>query len=200
VAVDGRGFVVVDEHLRTTNPAVWAAGDLTGHPQFTHVAGVHASLAASNAVLGLRRSVDRAGVARVTYTAPEVAAVGRDTGGPARGDKILTLPHRDVDRAVAEADTDGFTRLRLDRRGRIVGATIVGPRAGETIGELALAVRSGLRARDLAALTHPYPTWNDGPWKAALADVREQLERPVAAWALRGAVRLRRRWVGRRGR
>ena len=84
--VDDRGFVVVDDLLRTTNPGIWAAGDLTGHPQFTHTAGVHGSLAASNAVLGVRRRVDLTAVPRVTYTDPEVAAVGvptdRERGDP----------------------------------------------------------------------------------------------------------------------
>ena len=70
VDVDQRGFVVVDKHLRTTNRHIWAAGDLTAHPQFTHAAGVHASLAASNAILGLRRSVDTATTPRVTFSCP----------------------------------------------------------------------------------------------------------------------------------
>jgi pyruvate/2-oxoglutarate dehydrogenase complex dihydrolipoamide dehydrogenase (E3) component len=68
--------IIVDDALRTTNPRIWAAGDVTGHPQHTHVAGVHGSLAASNAVLGLRRKVDLSAIPRVTFTQPEVAAVG----------------------------------------------------------------------------------------------------------------------------
>ncbi len=198
VELDERGFVVVDDRLTTTNPLVRAAGDLTGHPQFTHLAGVHGSLAASNAVLGVRRSVDTAAVPRVTYTDPEVAAVGVDTGRERDGVRILALGHEHVDRAVTEAATDGMTRLAVDRRGRLLGATVVGPRAGETLGELALAVRRGLRTRDLAGVTHAYPTFNDGPWNAALADVRDQLGRPATRTALRTLARTRRWWVGRR--
>ena len=79
VAVDERGHVVVDGSLRTTNPRIWAAGDVTGHPELTHVAGVHGSLAAGNAVLGLRRTADLRAVPRVTCTQPEVASVGEPT-------------------------------------------------------------------------------------------------------------------------
>ena len=198
VELDPRGFVVVDTRLRTTNPRVWAAGDLTGHPQFTHVAGVHGSLAAGNAVLGVRRSVETSAVPRVTYTDPEVAAVGLDTGREREGVRLLTLDHRHVDRAVTEDRTDGLTRLAVDSKGRILGATIVGPRAGESLGELAVAVRRGLRTRDLAGVTHAYPTWNDGAWNAAIADVREQLGRPATRRALRTLARSRRWWLGRR--
>jgi pyruvate/2-oxoglutarate dehydrogenase complex dihydrolipoamide dehydrogenase (E3) component len=198
VEVDERGFVVVDSRLRTTNPRIWAAGDLTGHPQFTHVAGVHGSLAASNAVLGVRRAVETSAVPRVTYTHPEVAAVGVDTGRERDGIRILTLDHRHVDRAVTDDRTDGLTRLAVDGKGRILGATVVGPRAGETLGELSIAVRRGLRTRDLAGITHAYPTWNDGPWNAAIADVREQLDRPATRRALHTLARTRRWWLERR--
>ncbi len=198
VEVDERGFVVVDPRLRTTNPRIWAAGDLTGHPQFTHTAGVHGSLAASNAVLGVRRSVETTAVPRVTYTDPEVAAVGIDTGRAREGVRMLTVEHTHVDRAVTEGATDGLTRLAVDRKGRILGATVVGPRAGETLGELAIAVRRGLRTRDLAGITHAYPTWNDGPWNAAVADVREQLARPATRRTLHTLARTRRWWLERR--
>ena len=198
VDLDERGFVVVDRHLRTTNPRIWAAGDLTGHPQFTHVAGVHGSLAASNAVLGVRRAVETSAVPRVTYTHPEVAAVGVDTGRERDGIRVLMLEHAHVDRAVTEDLTDGLTRLAVDKKGRILGATVVGPRAGETLGELAIAVRRGLRTRDLAGITHAYPTWNDGPWNAAVADVREQLDRPMTRRALHTLARTRSWWLERR--
>jgi pyruvate/2-oxoglutarate dehydrogenase complex dihydrolipoamide dehydrogenase (E3) component len=76
VRLTGSGHVKVDRRLRTTNPRIWAAGDVTGHPPFTHSAGVYAALAASNAVLGLWRTVDPESIPRVTYTQPEVAAFG----------------------------------------------------------------------------------------------------------------------------
>lgn len=199
VGLDQRGYVRVDARLRTTSPRVWAAGDVTGHPQFTHTAGVHASLAASNAVLGLRRTVD-AWIPRVTFTRPEVAAVGASTeqsrGQP--GGTVRTVHHTDVDRAVAEGQTCGFTRLVLDRTSRVVGATIVGPRAGESLAEVVLAARHGLRARDLVAATHAYPTYGDGVWKAGIEQVRQRLSRPGARLAVSMLSRARRRWMSLR--
>jgi len=156
VALDDRGFVRVDPRLRTSNPRIWAAGDVTGHPQFTHVAGVHGSTAAANAVLGLRRVAEVRTVPRVTFTSPEVAAVGLGADSP--GVTVRTFQHDDVDRAV----TEGFAQLVLDRRGRVVGATLVGPRAGETLGEVTLAVHRGLTVGALAGTMHAYPTFADG--------------------------------------
>ncbi len=200
VDVDKRGFVVVDKHLRTTNRHIWAAGDLTGHPQFTHTAAVHGSLAASNAVLGLRRTVHTATTPRVTFTQPEVAAVGVSTEeAHTRADlTLLEWGDEHLDRAVIEGSTGGFARLVVDGKGRVLGATVVGPRAGETLGELTLAVKHGLRTRDLAGTTHAYPTYSDGPWNAAIADVRTRLSRPGTARAIRVLAALRRRQVGGR--
>lgn len=195
VRVDERGFVVVDARLRTTNPRIWAAGDVTGHPAFTHVAGVHASTAASNAVLGLRRAAEVTAVPRVTYTAPEVASVGLAAGSA--GTTTRTRSHDEVDRAITDGRTAGFARLVLDSRGRVVGATVVGPRAGETLAELTLAVAHGLRARDLAGVMHPYPTWGDGPWNAAIAEVRGRLAGRPARRVTRTLTALRRRWPAR---
>ena len=200
VDVDAHGVVGVDEHLRTTNPRIWAAGDITGHAQLTHLAGVHATLAVTNALLGLRRSVEGEVVPRVTFTHPEVAAVGVRTDRAEVGMRVLTWDHADVDRAVADADVVGFSRLVVDRRGRVVGATLVGPRAGESLAEVVLAVRHRLRTRDLAGSTHAYPTYGDGAWNAAIADVRAGLRRPAAARAVGAASGMRRAWLGARDR
>lgn len=197
VEVDDRGYVHVDDRLTTTNPRIRAAGDLTGHAQLTHVAGSHGSLAASNAVLGLRRTVDPV-VPRVTYTQPEVASVGVGTATDRDGIRVVRLPHTDVDRAVAEDRTDGFTALALDAKGRLVGATVVAPRAGEMLAELTAAVRRGDRPRDLGGVIHPYPAWSDGPWNAALVEVRAELEKPLPQRATRALVRTRRWWSDRR--
>lgn len=197
VTTDERGYVVVDDRLRTSNPRIWAAGDLTGHPQFTHTAGMHGSIAATNAVLGVHRTVDKTGEPRVTFTDPEIAVVGIGprTAERVKGLRVVTLSHGHLDRAITEARTGGLTQLVLDRRRRIVGAGIVGPRAGETIGELVLAVKHGMRTRDIASATHPYPTFNDGPWNAAIADVRAQLAQPLTARLIAALARLRRSWL-----
>ena len=116
--------------------------------------------------------------------------MGRHGG---RAPRTVTRDSDHVDRAVVDDRTDGFTRLTLGRRSRIEGATVVGPRAGETLAELTLAVRKGLSTTDLAGTIHPYPTYGDGPWNAAIADVRGRLASPFARrvtaalrWARRG--------------
>ncbi len=197
VAVADSGHVEVDARLRTTNERIWAAGDVTPHPQFTHVAGVHGSMAASNAVLGLRRQVDLTAVPRVTYTDPEVAAVGAPSfaeEGPAP--TVVTRSHDEVDRAVTEGRTDGFSRLVLDRRHKVVGATLVGPRAGESLAEVVLAIRKGLGTGDLSGTTHAYPTYGDGPWNAAIADTQARLDAPGVRFVTSALTRVR-RWTTR---
>jgi pyruvate/2-oxoglutarate dehydrogenase complex dihydrolipoamide dehydrogenase (E3) component len=197
VELDERGYVWVDSRLCTTNPDIWAAGDVTGHAQFTHTAGVNGSLAASNAVLGLRRRVDTTTVPRVTFTDPEVAAVGVATGSASTDTDmhVVVRDHAHLDRAVAESDVHGFTKLVVDAKGRILGATVVGPRAGETLGELSVAVRHGMRSRDLSGTTHAYPTYNDGVWNASVDDLQARLRRPVIARTISVLSTGRRRWV-----
>ncbi|WP_427131251.1 dihydrolipoyl dehydrogenase family protein [Pseudarthrobacter sp. S9] len=196
VRLDEHGQVVTDDRMRTTSPVIWAAGDVTQNPRFTHLAGVHASVAATNAVLGLSRRVN-ATVPRVTYTSPELAAVGPSATGGTPNVLSRTVRHIHVDRAVTENNTAGFTRLTVDRRGRILGGTIVGPRAGESLAEVTLAVRKGLTTSDLAGTTHPYPTYSDGVWNAAIADVRERLGSPRTAAAMNILAFLRRQWLDR---
>lgn len=193
VAVDARGCVVVDAQLRTSNHRIWAAGDVTAMPSFTHVAGMHGSIAAGNAVLGLRRSVDVSSIPRVTYTQPEVAVVGVGGGRAGAGSTVRTIRHDRVDRAIVDGSIEGFSKLHLTRSGRIVGGVIVSPRAGESVAEIVLAVRRRLTVRDLAATMHAYPTYGDGVWKAAIAEVTDRLRRPVARQAISLIARLRRR-------
>lgn len=186
ISLDDTGHVLVSARLQTSSPRVWAAGDVTPHPRFTHVAGMHGSLAASNAVLGLRRRIDLASIPRVTYCDPEVAAVGAASWselGPAP--RTVTREHRDVDRAVTDGRTEGFSRLVVGRRHRVTGGTVVGPRAGEALAEITLAVRKGLTTADLAGTMHPYPTYGDGPWNAAITATQARLDRPLVRLATR---------------
>lgn len=192
VTIDAAGFLRVDGALRTDNRRIWAAGDIAGLPQFTHMAGVSGSVAATNAILGLRRNAETRVIPRVTFTSPEVAAVGiqASSADPARH-RIITQRHSHSDRAITESDTSGFTQIVVDQRGRIVGGTIVGPRAGETVGELTLAVHAKLSTSSLASTIHPYPTYNDPLWNAAVSDVRSRLSRGAIALAIDALQRLR---------
>ncbi len=200
VELDRDGHVLTDSTMRTSNPRMWAAGDVTANPQFTHVAGVHASVAATNAVLGLKRRISST-VPRVTFTSPEVAAVGLTSADTRLRQRVLTVRHTHLDRAVTQSATDGFTRLIVDRKGKILGGTIVGPRAGESLAELTLAVQKGLSTSDVAGTTHAYPSYSDGVWDAAVADVRARLgaswlRKPVAVLRWRQRRRLDRQVAG----
>ncbi len=199
IRCDESGHVVVDAHLRTSNPRVWAAGDVTTHPKFTHVAGVHASIAVPNALLGLRRRVDPEAVPRVTFTDPEVAHVGRPSWSPDGAEPTTRTVRLDTtDRAITEGRAAGFSRLVLDGR-RIVGATVVGPRAGEALAELGVAVTQGMSTSDLTGTMHAYPTYADAAWNAAVGHVRHSLAaRPVqsVSTVVRGVRRL---WSRRSG-
>lgn len=197
VELTDTGDVRTDGRLRTTNHRIYAAGDVTGRSAFTHLGGTQGGSAATDALLGVRRAIDYRAVPWVTFTDPEVARVGltadeaRETYGD--GARLHTLENDRVDRAVADGRTEGFTTLVLGPRGKIVGATVVSPRAGETIAHLAAGVRLGWTPSDYARTVHPYPTYADGPWHTALADVYARLARgsgPIGALLkLRRAVR-----------
>ncbi|RMH41814.1 MAG: FAD-binding protein [Alphaproteobacteria bacterium] len=160
----GPAGIRVDRGLRTTNRRVFALGDVVGGPQFTHVAGYHAGIVVRRAVLGLPARVRDDHIPRVTFTDPEIAAVGLDeVAARARfGPKVdvIRVPFSDIDRAVAERETDGFLKLMV-HRGRPVGVGIVGPHAGELIAPWALAISAGLRLSQIAGMIAPYPTLGD---------------------------------------
>ncbi|MFC1417710.1 dihydrolipoyl dehydrogenase family protein [Streptacidiphilus cavernicola] len=196
VRTGAHGHIQTDARLRTSNRRVFAAGDVTGRLPFTHVAGAQAADAVLNAVLGLRRRLDYDAVPYAVFTEPEIAQVG-PTAEAARhlhgqGVRTRLLPYTQMDRAVTEQATDGFTQLVLDPKGKIIGGTVVGPRAGESIVELAHAVRLKWTPSQLAATVHPYPTHADGPWLAALAEVRRNLTTPRTRAVTGALVRLRR--------
>jgi len=196
VRLDERGHVVTDARLRTSNRRVYAAGDVTGNLPFTHVAGMHGSIAATNALLGPVRSIDHERIPWVTFTDPEVAHVGltEDQARHRHGDavRIRLLSHDHVDRAIVEDETDGFTHVVLDGKGRVLGATVVAPRAGEMIAELTGLVAACGRLRDLASVVHPYPAWSDGVWNTAVAESARVLGSPVMRRVTRTLLRARR--------
>lgn len=179
VAFDPKVGVQVDDRLRTTNRRVFAVGDVATALRFTHVADAMARLVIRNALFKGRGRFSRIVLPRCTYTDPELARVGltedraREAGVAVRA---FTVPFADVDRAVLEGETDGFVKV-LVRAGtdRIVGATVVGPRAGELIGELGLAMTAGAGLRRLAGTVHPYPTSGEALRKAGDAYNRSRL-------------------------
>lgn len=156
------GAVRVDKNLRTTNPHVYAAGDVTGGSQFTHYAGWQGYIAARNALLPGAEEGVRVNVPSAVFTDPEVGQAGLNEV-QARAQfadvKVHRLELERVDRAQTEAERDGFLKLITDAKGKLLGATTVSMAAGETINELALAIDRGLSVSDLASTIHVYPTF-----------------------------------------
>jgi pyruvate/2-oxoglutarate dehydrogenase complex dihydrolipoamide dehydrogenase (E3) component len=171
VGLDERGFVKVDARLRTTGDRIWAAGDALGRMHFTHVAGHQGLTAMANALFRARRSFDYSAVPRVTFTDPEVASVGlSETDARERlGRDPLVLRHdyAESDRALTAGTAHGFAKLVTGRRGRLLGATLAAPAAGESIAELAALLRQGGTVADLSQAIHAYPTYSEGPARAA---------------------------------
>ncbi len=154
--------VTVDDRLRTSNPAVYAAGDVASEHKFTHAADAMARLVVRNALFRGKERVSDLVIPWTTFTSPEVARVGLSEDQlKERGIRFETIavPLAENDRARLDGAADGFLRVH-HRRGKdeILGATLVGEHAGETIGELVLAMRSGIGLDALSATIHPYPT------------------------------------------
>lgn len=159
VAHDRRG-VRTDKRLRTSNRRVFAIGDIAGRGAFTHLAGAHASLFVRHALFAQPIDADALAVPRATYTDPELAAVGL-TEAEARGRRgdvrVLRAEFSANDRARAEAEGEGFLKVVV-AGGRVLGATLVGPGAGELITPWTLAVARKLKLTELASFVAPYPT------------------------------------------
>jgi pyruvate/2-oxoglutarate dehydrogenase complex dihydrolipoamide dehydrogenase (E3) component len=158
----GRKGIEVDRRLRTSNPNVYAIGDVTGGPQFTHVASYHAGIAVRNALFRLRAKVDYRALPWVTYTDPELAHVGL-TESQARqryGDtvQITQSDFSENDRSRAEQLTEGGVKVITHRNGTVLGATILGGNAGELIAPWALVIEQNRKLKSIAGLVFPYPT------------------------------------------
>jgi pyruvate/2-oxoglutarate dehydrogenase complex dihydrolipoamide dehydrogenase (E3) component len=167
----GRQGIVVDARLRTTNRRVFAIGDVAGGPQFTHVAGYHAGVVIRNALFRIPAKVDYRALPWVTYTDPELAHVGlaeaaaRDRHG--NDIAILRSSFHENDRAQTERTTHGLVKVVTRKNGRILGASILGPHAGELIHPWVLAIGQGLRVKAMAGMIAPYPTLGEAGKRAA---------------------------------
>ncbi len=169
VSYSRRG-IEVDSRLRASNKKIFAIGDVAGGFQFTHVAGYHAGIVIRNALFRLPAKADHSAVPWVNYADPELANVGlteaqaREQGVP---HTVLRAAFKDNDRARAERATGGLLKAVVGPRGRVLGAGIVGARAGELILPWVLAVQGRLKIKDLASVIAPYPTLSEITKRAA---------------------------------
>jgi pyruvate/2-oxoglutarate dehydrogenase complex dihydrolipoamide dehydrogenase (E3) component len=198
VALAENGTIAISPYLETSVPGIYACGDVAGPWQLTHAAGHQGWQAAVNALFSPlhRTRFDRAAMPVVTYTSPEVARVGK-TEHQLRAEGLASeLTRRELaslDRAIVDNARAGFVKILTERgRDRIIGATIVAPRAGEMIAEVVLAMDRGLGLKHLLSSIHAYPTYGEAVRSASSAWRREH----APAWAL-GLLRGFHRW--RRG-
>ncbi len=164
IEVDQRGFLRVDDRLATSNPRVFAAGDVAGLPQFVYVAAQSGRVAARNA-LGASERLDLSAVPRVTFTDPALAAVGlteAEARGREEGVRVARLDLAELPRALAAFDTRGFFKIVVGASGAVLGLHVLAPEAGDVLQEGVLAVKHGLSYRVLTETYHPYLTLAEG--------------------------------------
>ena len=179
---DQRG-IKVDQGLRSSNRAVYAAGDVAGGLQFTHVAGYHAGLIIRSALFKLKVKNRSDIIPWVTYTDPELAQIGPQEAQARQlhGNevKVLTAPFSGNDRAQVEGATQGLIKIIIGKGGRILGAGIVGPHAGELIAPFVLAVTQRMKISVLASLVLPYPTLSEVGKRAAISNYAGLAQKPL---------------------
>ncbi|MDX1953820.1 MAG: mercuric reductase [Verrucomicrobiota bacterium] len=148
--------IVVNDFLQTSNPDIYAAGDVCLKQKFTHAADAAARIVVQNALFAGRKRMSRVVVPWCTYTSPEIAGVGRMTG------TIFQKNLSEVHRARLEGEVDGFIKICVAEKGdKILGATIVAPHAGEMINEITLAMQQGIGLSKLSGVVHPYPSYSE---------------------------------------
>ena len=165
VKYDGREGVIVNDYLQTTNPSVYAAGDISLKYKFTHTADAAARIVIQNALFRGRKKFSALAIPWCTYTDPEIAHVGLYEGdAKERGIDVDTFikPLGEVDRAILDGEQDGFVKVHVKKgTDEILGATIVARHAGEMINEITLAMVGKIGLKTLTQVIHPYPTQAD---------------------------------------
>lgn len=171
IEYDKKG-IKVDDHLRASNKRVFTIGDIAGGPQFTHIAGYHAGIIIRIICFKMFwAKVDYKALPWVTYTDPELAQVGltEDEARKKQGDsiKVAAWEFAENDRAIAERITNGHLKVITDKKGKILGASMVGAQAGELVGLWALAITNGMKIGAVTAMIAPYPTLGEISKRAA---------------------------------
>lgn len=180
------GTIETNEFLQTRTPNVWACGDVTGPFQFTHMAGHQGSIAALNALMSPFKKFrwQDQEIPWVTYTDPEVAHIGWSEADATERElpfEIHKFSLQKSDRALTEGETEGFVKVLVEKgTDKVLGATIVGERAGEMIPEFSLVMKSGHGLKKILSLIHSYPTWNEANKSVALEWRRQRIPK----WAM----------------
>ena len=182
VAYNERG-ITVDASLRSSNRNVYAAGDVAGGLQFTHVAGYHAGLIIRNALFRLPTKNRTNIIPWVTYTDPELAQVGLSEIDARKlhsnSIKVLRWSFAENDRAQTEGNTEGLVKIIVNRRGVILGAAIVGAGAGELIAPWVLAITQKIKISAFANMVLPYPTFSEAGKRAAILNYAGLAKKPL---------------------
>jgi pyruvate/2-oxoglutarate dehydrogenase complex dihydrolipoamide dehydrogenase (E3) component len=191
VDYDVTSGVRINDFLQTSNPRIYAAGDVCLEHKFTHTADASARIVVQNALFLGRQRVSALTIPWCTYTDPEIAHVGLYVRSARVQDipvKTFTIPMHDVDRAIADDEEEGFVKVHIkEGTDQILGATIVARHAGEMINEITLAMVAGIGLRTLARIIHAYPTQAEAIKKAADAYNRTRLTPTIQS--------LLRRWL-----
>ena len=192
IAFDERG-IQVDRRLRTSNPLVYAIGDVTGGPQFTHWASHQAGLVVRSILFRFGGKLQNDLLPWVTFTDPELAHVGlteAEARTRHRNVQVLRWPYCENDRAQAERATRGLVKMMTTSGGRVLGVDILGRNAGDLLAPFVLAIQHGMDAKSLATAVFPYPTFSEAARRAAIAFYAPKLASP---W-VRRAIRLLRKF------
>ncbi len=172
VKTNPKGYVLVDSQLRTSNPHVFAVGDVVGTPFLAHKATME-GLTAAEVIGGESVEVDYRAMPSAIFTDPEIATVGLQepqAAAEGRAVKVAKVPFGAIGRALAQAEGDGFVKLLSDPESKVLlGAAIVGPDASNLISEIALAIEMGATVEDLALTVHPHPTLPEAVMETAEA-------------------------------
>ena len=179
VAYDSLDGIRVDDFLRTSNPRIYAAGDVCLKHKYTHTAMASARIAVRNALFRGRERLSTLVIPWCTFTDPEIAHVGLYVREAMRQNipvKTFTIPMHEIDRAVTDSEDGGFVKIHVkEGTDRILGATIVASHAGDMINEITLAMVAGIGLRTLARVIHAYPTQAEAIRRAAIAYNRTRL-------------------------
>jgi pyruvate/2-oxoglutarate dehydrogenase complex dihydrolipoamide dehydrogenase (E3) component len=182
------GRIVTEAGVRTTNSRIFVIGDVAGGLQFTHLAEHHAGIVLRHAIFRMSWVQPSPVVPWCTFTDPELARVGlseAEAHHQGIAHRVYRFPFADIDRARAEDETEGLAKLVTDPKGKVLGAAIVGPHAGELIAEYVMAVARGMNAKELTGIIHAYPTLAQINRRVADQRLKEGLTPNAKLWIQR---------------